>query len=76
MTKCTSISQNSPHIRGIKGMRPENTPQGHCLQETEMTFPHDQMRDEFKAEEHSIVSIALVSTVMIFAALGGLIAAV
>ncbi len=39
-----------------------------------MTFPHDHLRDEIRAEEHSFGSIAAVSIVMIVAAMSGLIA--
>ncbi len=39
-----------------------------------MTFPQDQIRDEYHPEEHSIVSIVLVSTIMIASALGILVA--
>ncbi len=41
-----------------------------------MTFPHDQIREEFHPEEHSPISIAIVSVVMIAIALALLIAVV
>lgn len=34
-----------------------------------MTVLHDQLRDDIRAEEHSLASIAGVSIVMIFATL-------
>ena len=34
-----------------------------------MTFPHDQIRDDIRAEDHSLISIATVSLIMIFATL-------
>ena len=39
-----------------------------------MTFPQDQIRDEYQPEEHSIVSIVLVAAIMIATAFGALIA--
>ena len=39
-----------------------------------MTFPHDHLREEIRAEEHSFGSIAAVSIMMIVAAMSGLIA--
>ena len=44
------------------------------LQEPKMTFPQDQIRDDYHPEEHSPVSIVLVSAIMIAAALGAMIA--
>lgn len=37
-----------------------------------MTFPHDQIRDDIRAEEHSLASIAMVSITMIVVTLVGL----
>lgn len=37
-----------------------------------MTFHEDQIRDDIKAEEHSLASIAVVSVVMIVASLASL----
>lgn len=41
-----------------------------------MTFPHDQIRDDIRAEEHSTATIAVVSASMVFAALFALILAI
>ena len=38
-----------------------------------MLFPEDQIRDDIKAEDHSFGAIAIVSIVMIGAAMGSLI---
>lgn len=37
-----------------------------------MTFPHDQIRDDIKAEDHSLASIAVVSVSMIVLSLTSL----
>ena len=41
-----------------------------------MLFPEDQIRDDIEAEDHSFVAIAIVSIVMIGAAMGSLILSV
>jgi hypothetical protein len=38
-----------------------------------MTFPQDHMHENIKAEEHSVASIAVVSAVMIAAAMFSLV---
>ena len=40
-----------------------------------MTFPHDHFQEQVRAEEHSFASIAIVSIVMIGAAMGSLLIA-
>lgn len=37
-----------------------------------MTFPHDQIRDDIRAEDHSLASIAMVSVTMIVVTLATL----
>ncbi len=38
-----------------------------------MLFPEDQIRDDIEAEDHSFATIAIVSVVMIAAAMGSLV---
>lgn len=38
-----------------------------------MVFPHDRIQENIKAEDHSFVSIAVVSIIMIGATMGSLI---
>ena len=37
-----------------------------------MTFPHDHIREDIQAEQHSVTSITAVSIIMIVAALAGI----
>ncbi|MGI9351022.1 MAG: hypothetical protein ACR2O3_05625 [Rhizobiaceae bacterium] len=51
----TSWPDNQAHIEFIE------------MEGKKMTFPHDQIRDDIQAEEHSAASIAIVAVAMIIA---------